>query len=600
MMEEELRPSIHHAKKSARSRRRLHEAEVLSTTPCTAPRRSPQGQPLNVAQSPVRRRLEALQVSHRRDSRLHTSASGTSHEYNRISNKTGGFEGSLPLQYDVIFSDDDTVHFNNTVKSSPEIGNAGRQLNGGRDTSTSRNRIFQLRRRLTFVDREHQPQHRGFFNRWASIGSASNHSNVASSSIKTTSLHGDKQQSSAQPRPSKLTLSSRATTTFTVEDNSDKSLTKSQSQVVTPSRSRNASSPRFILPDETPPGSAKNGRSKGSTADNTSAAVVARQSPCSSPSDDQGFELSIASAPPVCPSPHKKRSTPVDLDDIEAEASSDESAIHKIQLTDEGPRTHRQRASTIFSATRSLSPSKRRPNEVQKSPSRRGARGLVKSVGLTPDPDDDMSKFSAKPLHSMDDLKLKATAPVRQHQPIPESERSKRYSSLKNWVVPIRRKDSHSSTAVSLLERDRFAAMKVESKIPFLEKQERLLEERNGQHRLGQQQKPKSDEVQSLSPDQRESIFANMELVEKHSSAETYQTAGKSRSANYTQSTNSSSKDAVKLPRCVVCNGRDRTHIAIPCMHFAYCRECAMRLAKTGRGCVLCSNQHVTFAAVSV
>lgn len=556
-------------KNSVRTRRRLHEAEVISTTPCTAPRRSPQGAqlPPNTSLSPTRLTSQVPVV--RRDSGVHDSVNGTVHEYSRISNKTGGFEGSLPLQYDLIFADDDTVQFNNTVQSSPELGKESRNRGGRGGGTPRRNRLFQIQRRLNFVDGENpQPQRRGFFNRWSSIGSSSSKQNnsAAAASKKQSSHHGKSQKDGPTGEaPAEFKRTFRSTGTFTAEDISDPCFQKKQ-VVATPDRRRSsARNPRFMLPDETPGSAASKSRKSKGSIDNTSAALAGRTSHNSS-SDDQGFELSIASAPAAYMSPRREPSIPVDLDEVDPDSTShDEDDFQKGQ---------KRRLRLFSSRSFSTSPSKRPQNETKKplTPRASKKKSLLPTFGLNADSDSVVSSnFSVAPLQSMEDLKLQTTAALRPHQTVATAKSHK----LKNWVaVPMRKKGGPlSTTAVSLLEKER----------------------RQGKKR-------ESDEVQSVSPDQRESIFANIELVEKDSSAgRANQRANPAKNTSLTQSTMSSSKDAVvKLPRCVVCNGRDRTHIAIPCMHFAYCRDCAMGLAKKGKGCVLCSIEHVTFAAVSV
>ena len=214
-------------KKNSKSRRRLHEAEVLSTTPCTAPVRRPQQDSSNIRSS-----LRGLSLDGQNQqlppvaNSVTSSAGATIDEYNRISNKTGGFEGALPLQYDAIFpNDDNTVHFDCTVKSSPELGQkaARQKINGGRDTATTRRRLFQRQRR-SFVAGDDKPSAKfNFFNRWTSIGTASSKDqNFTSSSFGTTPRRNVKQQTNR--------TSSREATCVTIE-NSEKSVSKSVSNI---------------------------------------------------------------------------------------------------------------------------------------------------------------------------------------------------------------------------------------------------------------------------------------------------------------------------------------------------------------------------------
>jgi Zinc finger, C3HC4 type (RING finger) len=596
-MRDELGSSIDptSTKKKAKSRRRLHEAEVLSTTPCTAPLRKPQQNPIVSTSVHSRSLYDHELPQHHQVSSVTSSVGGTIHEYNRISNKTGGFEGALPLQYDAIFPEEDTVHFTNTVKSSPELGKGKMQLNNGRDTTlNSRRRLFHLQRRLSFVDHDNQSKKLGFFKRWTSIGSSSKDRPVSTSATGSVPRSIDKQQNPTQLRPPKLRLSSRATTTVTIEDSSERSIAKIQYQIATPARSIPLKSPRFILPDETPTGSERkrNRNNKGSTSDHTSAAVVARRSQSSQISDDQGFELSISSAPATYSTPRKQRNLPVDLDEVDGESSSDGSAIRKLNMINEEDIRKQQHGSGGRSS--SLSPTRRRLRKSPNSPIGLGTNMLSKSThtrfGMSIDTDDELSKFSAQHLGS-----IETASNVRQHQrqSSSESDWSKGYSGLKKWILPTKRVAKYSSDV------DHLTANEAISNTSLLEKRKNIEKEQIN-NKSEQDRKPDIDEVQSLSPDQRESIFANMELVEKESGTGERTKRSTVKSTSYTQSTTSSSKDAMKLPRCVVCNFYDRTHIAVPCMHFAYCRECSMRLAKLGKGCILCHNQYVTFAAVSV
>jgi hypothetical protein len=602
-MKDELKTIGPISKKKAKSRRRLHEAEVLSTTPCTAPLRKPQQTPIVSTSTPSRSLFDNQLPQQILSSSVNSSVGDTIQEYNRISNKTGGFEGALPLQYDVIFPDDDTVHFTNTVKSSPELGKREKQLNGGRDTTAnSRRSFFHLQRRLSFVDRENQSnsKKRNLFKRWTSIGSSNKDQKLSTLDGSTATMHSEKQQPSTQLRPPKLRLSSRATTTVTIEDNSERSIIKSQSKTSSPVRNTTKKSPRFILPDETPPGSesTRNKNHKGSTSDHTSAAVVARRSQSSLVSDDQGFELSIASAPATYTTPRKQRHQPVDLDEVDGESSSEGSAVRKPSMIDEED-IRKQRNSTVARAS-SLSPTRHRLHKSSNSPNAPPTQTHSLSThtrfGRYNDTDDELSNFSALHFGSIESASNFRQQQIQQ-QSSSESDRSKGYSGFRKWILPSKRIVKNSSDVQS-----RTGSESEVLSTPSQSVMPTHLENKQSYDKFNSKKDPKLDvdEVQSLSPDQRESIFANMELVEKENSAGEYKRRSTVKSTSYTQSTTSSSKDVVKLPHCVVCNFYDRTHIAVPCMHFAYCRECSMRLAKLGKGCILCHNQHVTFAAVSV
>lgn len=50
---------------------------------------------------------------------------------------------------------------------------------------------------------------------------------------------------------------------------------------------------------------------------------------------------------------------------------------------------------------------------------------------------------------------------------------------------------------------------------------------------------------------------------------------------------------------CVVCNKRERTHLALPCMHFSYCEDCVAILEKKHvEYCIVCNEKNITFSKV--
>jgi len=49
---------------------------------------------------------------------------------------------------------------------------------------------------------------------------------------------------------------------------------------------------------------------------------------------------------------------------------------------------------------------------------------------------------------------------------------------------------------------------------------------------------------------------------------------------------------------CVVCSLRERTYIAVPCMHFCLCEPCAKILRKKNVDCPVCATPHTTFNQV--
>lgn len=61
---------------------------------------------------------------------------------------------------------------------------------------------------------------------------------------------------------------------------------------------------------------------------------------------------------------------------------------------------------------------------------------------------------------------------------------------------------------------------------------------------------------------------------------------------------NCSKKDLLNKRKCVICVKRNRTHLAVPCMHFSFCEACALDLSQNLKNvaCPICNEQGVTFA----
>ena len=55
---------------------------------------------------------------------------------------------------------------------------------------------------------------------------------------------------------------------------------------------------------------------------------------------------------------------------------------------------------------------------------------------------------------------------------------------------------------------------------------------------------------------------------------------------------------SVKAFTCIVCSSRERTHIAVPCMHFSFCEPCAKILRKNQWACPVCGTPHTTYNQV--
>ena len=60
------------------------------------------------------------------------------------------------------------------------------------------------------------------------------------------------------------------------------------------------------------------------------------------------------------------------------------------------------------------------------------------------------------------------------------------------------------------------------------------------------------------------------------------------------------SSSVSQLPPCVLCHSGERTHIASPCMHYSFCKDCAKRLGRTGAACPVCGEPNVKYAGVSL
>ena len=65
------------------------------------------------------------------------------------------------------------------------------------------------------------------------------------------------------------------------------------------------------------------------------------------------------------------------------------------------------------------------------------------------------------------------------------------------------------------------------------------------------------------------------------------------------QSGNSSIQSTLTLSPCIICNAAERSHVSMPCMHFAFCEECVEMLYQSETvECPVCSTSHVAFTQV--
>lgn len=601
--------------------------------------------------------------SGRRDHRVNvknTSSSYTENSRTRISSKTGGFEGSAPTPYDAYFyeDEDETVRADNTIRSSPE----GPNCSGYRYSMKTAKKPM-LRRGLPGAGRvtsnaTEQQQHAraGFFRRWTS----SSHSNTKdSNNVKNIPDFLVRAKKTVSLSTKSLATHEKSNASFHQCCSHSGSTPIRKNGSIT--KNNISTTPRFILPDELPPGSAiKQSRRhelkpKGSSLDDTSAAVVHCPCSCDSSSDEQqqqGVEVTISSAPSAAAVPRSCRSLP--HQQIPATTSyrihvhdSDESTVGSwssklpitdddlmddttisgvLRLTEDGLKTHERRTlekSIPGVATNQLrtesSPDAaktpvgkslgygkdRRPTNSKKNNKVGGVRSmstLLKMKGIV---EDDVADFSLAPLNEMEDL-IETPASKSPITRAPSDSEGRHgcvnASGLSNkWNFSLRRKEKCVPlTAAALLERERLAAMESQTKKVIMEQHEKLRLEKKRQAYLEVQRARERDQPQTLSAEQRKSIFVSMELVEaKDKAGNGHVSRSKKNGASQTHSTLSSSS-TVALPACVVCKQGMRTHIATPCMHFAYCKECASRLARQGKGCYVCSRPDVSFASVSV
>lgn len=70
-------------------------------------------------------------------------------------------------------------------------------------------------------------------------------------------------------------------------------------------------------------------------------------------------------------------------------------------------------------------------------------------------------------------------------------------------------------------------------------------------------------------------------------------------SSGLSQVSSLQSQSMVVLTPCIVCDAAERSHIAMPCMHFYFCNSCADKMNATeDTVCPVCSSKNVTFTRV--
>ena len=126
-----------------------------------------------------------------------------------------------------------------------------------------------------------------------------------------------------------------------------------------------------------------------------------------------------------------------------------------------------------------------------------------------------------------------------------------------------------------------------------------------------QKEKPPKPELNPASPD---NVSRSSDMNRKKQGPDSKQNAekrsiisrsAKSREDNQSisvsskQSVDSSMKSGMLLSPCVLCNDAERSHIAMPCMHFYFCANCVERLYEAESPvCPVCSTANVAFARV--
>ena len=181
-----------------------------------------------------------------------------------------------------------------------------------------------------------------------------------------------------------------------------------------------------------------------------------------------------------------------------------------------------------------------------------------------------VTDLSLAPLNAMQQLNLAPEASAGPLKP--------RAKNVAGKVLTRFRRQQDSSKAVTeILEKERKLAKEALKKQRHLEiKEKRRIEAKRQAYLEEQRQREKSAGSRRELP---------LKAIERKESQDL--------------STLSSSR--LVLPPCGVCGQNERTHIASPCMHFAFCEACFLNLERrpTVR-CPLCGIKNVSFASVEV
>jgi hypothetical protein len=214
-------------------------------------------------------------------------------------------------------------------------------------------------------------------------------------------------------------------------------------------------------------------------------------------------------------------------------------------------------------------------------------------------PKEDLTDFSLAPLNAMEHLSLKIPAEAA------TSSSMKPKTALPFFGL-FRKKKDLSATAQNILQRERQAAIAAQHQRKLWEQREKERIDRKRRVHLEEQRAREADVARPgfFQASLKDGKPATTEPASYISSLTLVNSPPRLRNesvspAMSTLSSTTTSKST--LPPCVVCQSSERTHIAMPCMHFSFCRSCASGVLQLKpNACPVCFAPNVTFAAVSV
>jgi hypothetical protein len=483
------------------------------------------------------------------------------HEYSKVNTRTGGFESGLPTQL-VEYYDDTDSGSNDKARSLPPPIIA--RMDARHESShASQSKLVKDRVR-SVQNKKKQHRREGFFQRLGFASSNNNHNNKPTKETNPETTN----QLSRKNRPRSLPLRTRSHT----------------SNTSMPESGFYSNGSVFMLPDQKP-GASQARRKQESDTD------IAVVQPPRRDQHGMGFEVAIVSEHGTKEDDTTVNSWVVKLNFADGDLLENASSPGALLLTEEGLKRHEMKTSPINGTKEKSTKSKHR----LKNKSSKMVRpfSLLRRKSSEPH---DLANFSLAPLVTMEDLQTEATSQRRSHS-------DPSLSCQKPFKIPFL-KSTRSRSALEVLERERQAAEEAEMKrktLQAMEKKEKDRIERKRQEYLQRERsresastsRPSSSPI-DLSAQQRESIFYSLE----HSDDD-----GSPQKTAMTRSTMSASLEPTitrNMPPCAACGLAERTHIAVPCMHFALCRECAFRRARKQEGCFVCHKIDVTYATVSM